>query len=194
LAGRRLELLPGEAVLVELRPHWSFLSGPLFASVAAIAVGVALDLALPHTSVELHWVEGAVVALPCVWLALRFVRWRRSTLTLTDQRLVERSGVLVRRQAETALADIAAVTAVQSFFRRIVGTGRLELDIRGDDEIRWLDDVRKPDIVRRVIHRRLPTSVRPHPGPGTDPYPRTGFGPYAGPNAGPTPGPGSGSG
>jgi uncharacterized membrane protein YdbT with pleckstrin-like domain len=181
LAGRRLELLPGEAVLVELRPHWSFLSGPLFASLAAVAVGVTLDLALPHTSVQLHWVEGAAVALPCAWFVLRFVRWRRTTLALTDRRLVERWGVLVRRQAETAFADIAVVTAVQTFVRRIVNTGRLELEIRGDDEIRWLDDVRKPDIVKRVIDRRIPSSFGPYPGSGTDPYPGTGFGPYAGP-------------
>ena len=187
MAGRRLELLPGEAVLVELRPHWSFLSGPLFASLATIAVGVSLDLALPHTSVELHWVEGAVVAVPCTWLALRFVRWRRTTLTLTDRRLVERSGVLMRRQAETALVDIAAVAAVQSFVRRIVGTGRLELEIRDDHEVRWIDDVRKPEIVQRVIHRRLRPFFGSTPGLDTDPYPgpapETGFRTYPGPSS-----------
>lgn len=186
MAGRRLALLPGEAVLVELRPHWSFLSGPMLASLATIAVGVTLDLALPHTSVELHWVEGAVVAVPCAWLVVRFVRWRRTTLTLTDRRLVERWGVLVRRQAETALADIVAVTAVQSFLRRIVGTGRLELEIRGDDQIRWIDDVRKPEIVQRVIHRRLRPFFGSTPGPDTDPYPgpapEMGFRSYPGPS------------
>lgn len=158
----------------------------MLASLATIAVGVTLDLALPHTSVELHWVEGAVVAVPCAWLVVRFVRWRRTTLTLTDRRLVERWGVLVRRQAETALADIVAVTAVQSFLRRIVGTGRLELEIRGDDQIRWIDDVRKPEIVQRVIHRRLRPFFGSTPGPDTDPYPgpapEMGFRSYPGPS------------
>ena len=81
---------------------------------------------------------------------------------MTSHRLVERWGVLSRHQAETPLAQLASVTVIQTFVRRIVGTGRLELEFRGDDEIRWIDDVRKPLIVQRVIHRRL----RPYPEPG----------------------------
>jgi uncharacterized membrane protein YdbT with pleckstrin-like domain len=163
LADQRFQLRPGEKMLVDIRPHWSFLTGPLVASVVAIVVGVTLDFAFPHTSVGLHWAEGLVVAVPCLWLAVRVVRWRTTSLILTSLRLVERWGVLSRRQAETALAHIASVTVVQTFGRRIVGTGRLELEIQGDDEIRWIDDVRKPVIVQRVIHRRL----QPHPEPGT---------------------------
>jgi uncharacterized membrane protein YdbT with pleckstrin-like domain len=162
LADPRLQLLPGEKPLVDIRPHWSFLTGPLAASVVAIAVGVTLDFAIPHTSIGVHWVEGLVVAVPCLWLAVRVVRWRTTSLILTSHRLVERWGVLSRRQAETPLAHLASVTVVQTLVRRIVGTGRLELEFRGDDEIRWIDDVRKPVIVQRVIHRRL----QPYPEPG----------------------------
>jgi len=162
LADHRLQLLPGENVLFDIRPHWSFLSGPLVASVIAIAVGVALDIGIPHTSIALHWVEGLVVAVPCGWLAVRVVRWRTTRLVLTSLRLTELWGVLTRRQAETALADIRAVTVVQALGRRVIGTGRLELEIRGDDHVRWIDDVRKPMIVQRVIHRRL----QPYPDRG----------------------------
>jgi uncharacterized membrane protein YdbT with pleckstrin-like domain len=162
LAVHRLQLLPGEKVLVDIRPHWSFLAGPLAASTIAIAIGVTLDLAIPHTSVGLHWVEGLVVAVPCAWLALRVVRWRTTSLILTSSRLIEAWGVLSRRQADTALARIATVTVVQTLVRRMVGTGRLELEIRGDEEIHGIDDVRKPVIVQRVIHRRL----QPYPEPG----------------------------
>jgi uncharacterized membrane protein YdbT with pleckstrin-like domain len=161
LADHRLQLLPGEKVLVEIRPHWSFLTGPLAVSVVAIVVGVTLDFAIPHTSVPLHWVEGLVVAVPCLWLAGRVVRWRTTSLILTSLRLVERWGVLSRRQAETALAHIVSVTVVQTLGRRVVGTGRLELEIRGEDGVRWIDDVRKPVIVQRVIHRRLDPTPEP---------------------------------
>ncbi len=163
MAVRRLQLLPGETLLVEIRPHWSFLSGPLAVSIIAIGVGVALDVGIPHTSVPLHWVEGLAVALPCLWLAVRVVRWRTTSLVLTSLRLVERWGILTRRQSETPLSHIVSVTVDQSLARRIVGTGRLELEIRGDDEISWIDDVRKPVIVQRVIHRRL----EPYPGSGS---------------------------
>jgi hypothetical protein len=153
---RRLSLLPGEKVLVDLKPHWSFLTAPLLASVVAVAVGVVLDVALPHTSVVLHWVEGLVVAVPCAWLLGRVVLWRRTSLVLTSLRLVEQSGVVPRHHAETWLSDIVSVVVIQSFPRRLAGTGRLELEILGEDELRWIDDVRTPVILQRVIRRRLP--------------------------------------
>ena len=156
MAVHRLQLLPGEEVLVDIKPHWSFLSGPLAVSVIVIAIGVALDVGIPHTSVARHWIEGAVVAVPCLWLAVRVVRWRTTSFVLTSVRIIEQWGVMSPRESETLLSHIIAVTVVQSLFRRIIGTGRLELEIRGDDEIRWIDDVRKPMILRRVINRRLP--------------------------------------
>ncbi len=155
MAVHRLDLLPGEQVLVDLKPHWSFLTAPLLVSLFAVAVGVALDVGIPHTSVALHWVEGSVVAIPCAWLVVRVVRWRTTSLVLTSLRVVEQWGVTSRRQAETLFSHIISVVAVQSLVRRIVGTGRLELEIVGEDEIRWIDDVRKPVIVQRVINRRL---------------------------------------
>jgi hypothetical protein len=162
LAAHRLDLVPGEEVLIDIRPHWSFLSGPLVVAVVVIGIGVALDVGLPHTSVVLHWVEGLVVAVPCVWLAVRVVRWRTTSLVLTSFRIIEQWGGMSHHQSETRLADIESVTAVQSLGRRLIGTGQLEFEIRGFDELRVIDDVRKPVILRRVIKRRL----RP-PEPGT---------------------------
>jgi uncharacterized membrane protein YdbT with pleckstrin-like domain len=165
LAAHRLQLRPGEKVVVDIRPHWSFLTAPLIVSILAVAIGVALDIGIPNTSVTLHWVEGLVVAVPCAWLALRVLRWRTTTLILTSQRVIERWGVVSRRQSETMLVDIVAVTVDQSLFRQVVGTGRLELEIGEDDvAFRRINDVRKPVIVQRVINRRL----GPHPQPGTD--------------------------
>ena len=145
-----------------MRPHWSFLTGPLAVSAVVIAIGVALDVGIPHTSVALHWVEGLVVAVPCLWLAVRVVRWRSTRVVLTSMRVIERWGVLSRQQAETMLAQVASVTVVQTLVGRIIGSGRIELELRGDGEVRWLADVRKPAVVRRVIHRRL----QPYPDPG----------------------------
>jgi uncharacterized membrane protein YdbT with pleckstrin-like domain len=159
LAVRQLGLLPHEKVLVDIRPHWMYLSGPLAVALVIIAIGVTLDVVFPHSSVTLHWVEGLVVAVPCAWLGVRAVRWWTSRLILTSFRLIEQSGVLTCRTAATPLADIASVVVVQALVRRILGTGRLELELLGEGGIRWIDDVRKPVILQRVITRRL----RPYP-------------------------------
>ncbi len=140
---------------MDIAPHWSFLAGPLAAALAAISVGIALDVGIPHTSVALHWVEGAVVAVPCLWLAARVVRWRRTRLVLTTARIVVCWGAISRPRWEIALSEIARADVVQSLLRRLVGTGRIELLLWETGEVREIDDVRKPVVLQRVITRRL---------------------------------------
>ncbi len=169
MAGLRLELEPGEQVLVDLRPHWTFLSAPLAVALAVVAAGVALDVGFPHTSVALHWVEGVVVAVPCLWLAARVVRWRSTHLLLTSNRLVESWGAARGNVWDVPLQRIASVTVVQSLPRRLVGTGRLQLTLWDDPRAHWIDDVRKPAVLRRVIARRLgpgPLEGPPSTAPG----------------------------
>ena len=139
-----------------IRPHWTYLSAPLAVATVVIGIGVALDVGFPHSSVTLHWIEGLVVAVPCLWLAVRVARWLTTSLVLTSVRLVEQWGVLSPEYAETPLSYVVSVLAVQSLVRRMLGTGRLELEIRGEHQIRRIDDVRKPVILQRVIARRLP--------------------------------------
>jgi uncharacterized membrane protein YdbT with pleckstrin-like domain len=136
-------------------------------SVIVIAIGVALDFGIPHTSVESHWIEGSVVAIPCLWLAARVLRWRTTSFVVTSVRIIEQWGVMSYHQSETMLSHIVSVTATQTLLRRVVGTGRIEFEILGDDQIRWIDDVPKPMILRRVINRRLPPFPSdPDPGWG----------------------------
>lgn len=163
MAGRRFELRPEEKVLVDIAPHWTFLTGPFTVAILTVAGGITLDVALPHTSVTLHWVEGLVVAVPCAWLCFRFVRWRTTRLVMTSERIIEQWGVLARQHRSTALADIDAVFVNQSLLRRMAGTGRIELEMRGGGRMLEVEDVRKPVILCRVITRRLT------PYPPTDP-------------------------
>ena len=151
----RPALLPGEEELVDIRPHWVFLSGPLLAALIAVSVGVALDVTVPHTSVAVHWVEGAVVALPCLWLAARVVRWRRCWLMLTSERLVDQWGAASGSQVDIPLDSIERVTAVQSPLRRLVGTGAIDVAVWGQGVLHRVEDARKPAVLVRIITRRL---------------------------------------
>ncbi len=142
-------------MLVDLRPHWTFLTGPLAVALVAVAAGVTLDVAFPHTSVALHWVEGVVVAVPCLWLAGRVLRWRTTHLVVTDHRLVEIWGMARRNFWEVPYDRIEAIAVLQSLPRRLVGTGRIQLTLRDESRVHWIEDVRKPAVLRRVIVRRL---------------------------------------
>ncbi len=151
----RPPLLPAEEVLVDIRPHWTFLTGPLLAALAAVAAGVALDVGIPHTSVTLHWVEGAFVAVPCLWLTGRVVRWRRAWLLVTSYRLVDQWGAATGNQIDIPLDSIERVRVVQGPVRRVLGTGSIDVLVWDEGVLHRIEDARKPVVLARVITRRL---------------------------------------
>ena len=77
-----------EDVILDLRPHWWFLSGPVTAVVLTVALttfvaaigapGLLLVAAL------------ALVLVTLVWLLLRFLRWTTTNFVVTTDRLVFR--------------------------------------------------------------------------------------------------------
>lgn len=142
--------------MVDVHPHWLFLSGPAVATVVVVAAAVGVELGVPHEPSALHWVEGVVAAVPLCWLAARVVRWRLRRLLVTSQRILELRGVGQQRPAEVGLAEVERVDAVASLPRRLVGAGSLVLVLWGDDVVRVLEDVRRPDVLARIIARRLP--------------------------------------
>ncbi len=152
---RRPLLLPAEEVLVDIRPHWSFLTGPLLVALVAVAAGVFLDVAVPHTSVTLHWVEGAVVAVPCLWLAVRFVRWRRSWLMVTSYRIVDQWGAASANRMEIPLDSVDRLVVHQSVVRRILGTGSIDVVVWDRGVLHRIEDARKPAVLARIVTRRL---------------------------------------
>ncbi len=117
--------------------------------------GIVLDVAFPHTSVALHWVEGVVVAVPCAWLAVRFIRWRRAWLMVTTARIVDQWGSSRSARIDIPLDSIEQVVAVRSPVRRLLGTGSIDVAVWDEGVIHRIEDVRKPVILARVITRRL---------------------------------------
>ena len=152
---RRPPLLPAEAVLVDIRPHWTFLTGPLLAAVATVALGITLDVAVPHTSVTVHWVEGAVVAVPCAWLTVRFVRWRRSWLMLTSLRIIDQWGAAGGNRIDIPLDSVEQVVVHQGVVRRILGSGALDVVLWDQGVLHRIEDARKPAVLARIVSRRL---------------------------------------
>jgi uncharacterized membrane protein YdbT with pleckstrin-like domain len=152
---RRPPLLPAEELLVDIRPHWTFLTGPLLVALAVVAVGISLDVAIPHTSVAVHWVEGAVVAVPCAWLAVRFIRWRRAWLVVTSYRIVDQWGAASGNRIEIPLDSIERVRVDQGMVRRILGTGSIDVVVWDQGVLHRIEDARKPVVLARIITRRL---------------------------------------
>jgi membrane protein YdbS with pleckstrin-like domain len=144
-----------EELLVELRPHWVFFAGPLSIAAAAVALVVALLVAvpsLPNWSADVFW---ALAAIPLAWLLGRLVRWRMYTLALTTTRIVVRRRVFDRNIVQIRLQRITEISLSQQLWERVVSTGRLIIDVQGEDDAVVLEFVRKPAIFQRVINGQI---------------------------------------
>jgi membrane protein YdbS with pleckstrin-like domain len=144
-----------EEFLVELRPHWVFFAGPLFVAALAVAVVIAILVAapsIPNWAADTLW---ALAAIPVLWLVGRLLRWRGYTLALTTTRILLRRGVLDRDIVQIRLQRITEINLSQKLWERALSTGRLIVDVQGEDDAVVLEFVRKPAIVQRVINGQI---------------------------------------
>ena len=151
---RRL-LTEGEEVVVELRPHWAFLGWPLVATVAAVVLAVAVDVAFSPVPSAAADVLLGVVAVASLWLAGRALRWITASLVLTSTRIVERSGVLGRRALEIRLDRINELSYHQSLPGRVGRTGELMVETGGESGDIMFEHVPRPAAFQSLITEQI---------------------------------------
>ena len=165
---RRL-LRPDEHVLVDIRPHWLAVVGPLVAALVVVGVAVTLEIAFPRSGSTIHWIEGIAAGLPLLWLVLRMLRWRTTELVVTTERVLVRHHLGAERVAQVPLVEVSRVEVERHLLGRLAGSGTVVVvaaDLDGDHIALVVDDVRHPDVLQRIVHRR----ARRYDG-GARPYP-----------------------
>ncbi len=143
-----------EELLVDLRPHWVFMFGPAVLTAVALAVAITVVIRFPSAPIAVAWVLAAMVSVPAVWLAARVVRWLGISLVVTTNRLIYRRGILGRDLVQVRLQRIAEAHCTQTLVDRVIGSGRLVVELVGDAPMA-VDDVRRPRALQRVITRQL---------------------------------------
>jgi len=144
-----------EELLVQLRPHWVFFAGPLFVTLAAMAIVITIVVAEPSLP---HWLGDALwilAAIPGVWLLGRLARWRLYTFALTTTRILVRRNVFDRDIVQIRLQRITGLSLSQALWERALATGRLVVDVQGEDDAVVLPFIRKPTILQRVINGQI---------------------------------------
>lgn len=144
---RRL-LGEGERVEIQVRTHAKALVLPAFtlivlgggAGVAAAAVPAGF------TPIGQYVVVGLGLVLAVWWCVIPFLRWRTTTYTVTNRRLITRTGVLSRTGKDLPLIRINDVSYDRSLGDRILGCGTLNIRTAAEDGVITLHDV--PDVER----------------------------------------------
>ena len=138
------EVEHGEEVRLDARPHGVALVRPLLRPLALVGAGAVLLVVA-----EQYWlagVIGAALLVVAALLAFRAVlRWDRTRLLLTSERLTVVYGVARRRSATVALAHAPALELEQGILGRLFGYGTL---VAGDFEVPYVPDARR---LRRLV-------------------------------------------
>jgi uncharacterized membrane protein YdbT with pleckstrin-like domain len=133
-----------EAVRLDARPHGAALVRPLLRPLAV--AGAGLVLVVVGQEYWIAGVAGAALLVLGALLAFRAVlRWDRTRLLLTSEKLTVVYGVARRRSASVALAHAPALEFEQGVLGRIFGYGTL---VAGDFEVPYVPDARR---IRKLV-------------------------------------------
>jgi hypothetical protein len=150
-----------EELLVDVHPHWVLLLAPGLATAAAAALVLFLVAQFPHAPDPVGWFLVLLVLVPAAWFVARLVEWWSTSLVVTTSRLMLRRGILRRDVVQLRLQRIADVHCVQTIPQRLLGVGRLVIEVFGEDSMVTVDDVRQAPTLQRVLTRRLDRQASP---------------------------------
>jgi uncharacterized membrane protein YdbT with pleckstrin-like domain len=147
----RKYLNEGEEVILDLRPHWFYLAGPVTALVAALV----LALIVRDRS---QWILFPVLALAVValfWFLGRYAKWITTNFALTSDRLIYRSGVASRQGREIPLERLNDVSFHQSLLQRMLGAGDLLIESGGERGQEQFGSFAHPQDIQNEVHRAI---------------------------------------
>jgi uncharacterized membrane protein YdbT with pleckstrin-like domain len=143
-------LVPGEDVVLELRPHPAALAGAALVTLASVVLGVWLT-AKAHGS--LKWIVVIAVLIVLIWYPVRkLVAWLTTIFVVSTQRVIHRQGWIARRSMEIPLDKINDVRFEQSIVERVIGAGTLIIQSASEAGRNEFEHIRHPEDVQRTIY------------------------------------------
>ena len=142
-----------EAIVLDLRPHWWFITKHLLLLIAAIAIGIAAFAALDN--VAINSLAGLLLLAALIAFGIRYAQWATTNFVVTTDRLIYRHGVLAKHGIEIPLERVNTVFFHQGIFERMLGSGDLVIESASETGQQHFTDVRKPSAVQNEIYRQM---------------------------------------
>jgi len=155
---RRL-LIPGEDIVIELRPHWAALALAIVVGVLATVAAIWITTLVHVTAVRWAvWIAWAVVV---VWgFVRRLIWWLTSNFVVTTNRVIHRQGFIAKRSMEIPLDKINDVRFEQGIVDRVIGAGTLIIQSASEAGRNDFDFVRDPEGVQKTIYEATQRGAR----------------------------------
>jgi uncharacterized membrane protein YdbT with pleckstrin-like domain len=146
-----------EHVVIHTRTHVKAMILPalaFFLIAAAVGVGAAL---IPHQARPIGQIAILVLGVVlAIWLViLPFLRWWTTTYTITNRRMITRSGILNKIGKELPLNRINDVSYERSLIDRMLGCGSLNVQTAAEGGTIVLRDVPDVEHVSRELSQLL---------------------------------------
>jgi membrane protein YdbS with pleckstrin-like domain len=148
---RRL-LVPGEELVLDLRPHWIALFLPGLATTGIVLVGFWL-MTKAHGTVDTVILAGMAILLIAYPLR-RLIWWLTSYFVVTSDRLIHREGWIAKHSMEIPLEAINDVRFAQGIFERIIGAGTLVVQSASESGREEFKAIRNPEDVQKTIYHQ----------------------------------------
>jgi membrane protein YdbS with pleckstrin-like domain len=161
-------LVPGEELVLDLRPHPVALALATIVTVLILVVGIWV--------LTLSWVHGLVGWLVAAFMIVglivypvrRLVRWLTSHFVVTSDRVIHRQGLIAKESMEIPLEQINDIRFTQGVFERMIGAGDIQIRSASNDGPTTFEDVRNPEEVQKAIyHQSELNNQRMYSGMGT---------------------------
>ncbi|HEY0240232.1 MAG TPA: PH domain-containing protein [Friedmanniella sp.] len=155
-----------EYEVLHTRTHAKALVGPALALIGTGALVGAGTAVIPTAYRPLGQVVVLVLGAALAgWASVRpFLRWWATTYSLTNRRLVMRTGVLSKVSVDLPLWRINDVTTQRSLADRMLGCGTLLAQTAGEGAVA-LRDVPDVQHVQRAVTEQLFGELNAAPGP-----------------------------
>jgi uncharacterized membrane protein YdbT with pleckstrin-like domain len=145
-----------EQLMLDVHPHWWFY-GPaaLFLLTALIVTTYLLGKVSGFLESVVRYVGVATIIVATALLLVEVVKWRTTYFVVTDQRLIDRQGVLARSGVEIPIRSVDNVNFTQSIFERLIGVGKIVIESGGQDSKQVIPFVARPEEVQKIIHSSI---------------------------------------
>lgn len=150
----------GEAVALDLKPHWWYFSRQVLTGIPLFVL-LVVQIKFSDTFEEVGWWIWGVLAVGwAAWLGTRYLAWTFTQFVVTSDRVVFRTGVVAKRGVEVPLERINNINFRQGVWERLIGAGDLEIESAGKDGQSVFNNVNHPDGVQQEVYRQMETNAK----------------------------------
>lgn len=147
-------LTEGEHVILNTRTHWKALVPAVIWLVLICGVTGFLLAILPSgdSRTVLTWIVIGIAVIAIGWLSLKpFVLWLSAEYTITNRRVINRSGIITRVGRDIPLYRINDVSYERGLLDRMLGCGTLVISVANEEGNSTLFDVPRVEQVQTLI-------------------------------------------